>query len=654
MTKTKQKSSGDKPRVIYWFRTDLRFHDSPALKAALDLKPECLYPVWCWDPHYVYRARGGPNRWKILLECLDDVSESLKGINPKQKLLLIREGPITLLPKLFKAWNISHLVFEKDTDAYARDRDTRVQELANNSGVEVISVYGRTLFDPDELVKANGGKPTMNITQVERASEKIGHVPRPIDRPKSIPDPGKITLNLDQDPPNDGPDWSFEMRKHPDKSYSKLVGPKGDFAIPTMDEVGLLPATTRHKGGESVALASLAKVIKDTNYTATFEKPKTAPTAFEPPDTTVLSHHLHFGSLSCREFYWRVQDTVDRYKKQGKKTSQPPTSLTGQLLFRDMYFGAQAALGHLFSQTIGNSHCRFVPWHLPAKVSTVNKDSAKDAASADRLSPAPEPAYDVDSTEAEQWFQRWRNGTTGFPFVDALMRQLKTEGWIHHLGRHMVACFLTRGGCYVDWQRGAEVFEEWLIDHEVACNVGNWQWLSCTAFYSQFYRCYSPYAFGKKWGEAQGARFIKRFVPELANMPDKYIFEPTKCPISDQKKAGMLIKGDGSQEQEGEYKLYPKPMFDFAERREICIRGMKKAYEMGLYGNNPKVLDGTWRELFPDEAEGPTEGKGGPRGAMIENNEGEGRFEGSVVPKGQKRGAGQGTLDGMVKRSKRN
>ena len=55
-----------KPRVIYWFRTDLRLHDSPALLAALALQPECLWPVWCWDPHYVYRARVGPNRWQYL------------------------------------------------------------------------------------------------------------------------------------------------------------------------------------------------------------------------------------------------------------------------------------------------------------------------------------------------------------------------------------------------------------------------------------------------------------------------------------------------------------------------------------------------------------------------------------------------------------
>jgi cryptochrome len=52
------------------------------------------------------------------------------------------------------------------------------------------------------------------------------------------------------------------------------------------------------------------------------------------------------------------------------------------------------------------------------------------------------------------------------------MRQLRQEGWIHHLGRHAVACFLTRGGCYISWECGAEVFEEWLLDHETACNTG--------------------------------------------------------------------------------------------------------------------------------------------------------------------------------------
>lgn len=54
------------PRVIYWFRTDLRLHDSPALAAALALEPAALWPIFTWDPHYVYRARGGLNRWQFL------------------------------------------------------------------------------------------------------------------------------------------------------------------------------------------------------------------------------------------------------------------------------------------------------------------------------------------------------------------------------------------------------------------------------------------------------------------------------------------------------------------------------------------------------------------------------------------------------------
>ena len=80
---------------------------------------------------------------------------------------MIREAPQTLFAKLLKAWKISHLVFEKDTDAYARERDAEVMKIAKEAGVKVIVKMGRTLYDPDELVKANGGKPTMSITQVQ-------------------------------------------------------------------------------------------------------------------------------------------------------------------------------------------------------------------------------------------------------------------------------------------------------------------------------------------------------------------------------------------------------------------------------------------------------------------------------------------------------
>ena len=104
------------------------------------------------------------------LDCQSDLSASITKLNPKSKLYLIREAPQTLLAKLFKAWKITHLVFEKDTDAYARDRDENVISQAKEAGVEVIVKMGRTLYDPDALVKANGGRPTMSITQVQKVS----------------------------------------------------------------------------------------------------------------------------------------------------------------------------------------------------------------------------------------------------------------------------------------------------------------------------------------------------------------------------------------------------------------------------------------------------------------------------------------------------
>ncbi|KAG5966427.1 hypothetical protein E4U57_002491 [Claviceps arundinis] len=582
-----------KPRVIYWFRTDLRLHDSPALKAALDLQPAVLWPIFTWDPHYVYRARGGVNRWQFLLDCQNDLSESITKVNPKSKLFVLREGPQTLLPKLFKAWKVTHLVFEKDTDSYARERDEAIAKAAKEAGVEVVVRSGRTLWDSDQVVAKHGGKPTMSMTALLSATKKLGDVPRPIPSPTQLPDPGDMPVDFEQDPPVIKTDINAESRINNDTGYRKIAGPKGDFAIETLEELGFAPATTTHKGGESRALKALDAIVKDTVYTATFEKPKTSPALFEPQSTTLLSPFLHFGALSVREFYWRVQDVVTAH---GKGASMPPVSLTGQLIFRDMYFAAQAAIGPHFHQTAGNQHCRFIPWHLPSKTDPVTGLATGD--------------YHVDSQQADEWFRRYKQGVTGFPWIDALMRQLRHDGWIHHLGRHSVACFLTRGGCYIDWERGAEVFEELLLDHEPACNAGNWQWLSCTAFFSQYFRCYSPVAFGQKWDK--NGDLIRKWVPELRNLNAKYIYEPWKAPLLDQNKAGVRIKGDGLTDvQDG---TYPKPMFDFNKRRDVCIAAMKTAYQVGLHGNDERVANGSWRELFPDgqgEIQGRFDSDGG-------------------------------------------
>ena len=134
-----------------------------------------------------------------------------------------------------------------------------------------------------------------------------------------------------------------------------------------------------------------------------------------------------------------------------------------------------------------------------------------------------------------------------------------------------------------------------------------------------------------------------------------------------------MIKGDGEETEEGGMKIYPKPMFDFNARRSICIDAIKGAYKINLYGDNPKVKDGTWRELFPDSAEGPTEGKstkdainGGQKGKKrvksgeeasgdmgVDQDEGEAAEVGGETKggdeeeksPGKKKRKGQGTLD---------
>ena len=87
------------------------------------------------------------------------------------------------------------------------------------------------------------------------------------------------------------------------------------------------------------------------------------------------------------------------------------------------------------------------------------------------------------------------------------------QGWMHHLARHAVACFLTRGDLYCPWTAGRDVFDRLLIDDDWSINNANWMWLSASAFFYQYHRVYSPATFGKKYDP--NGDFVRKFVPEL-------------------------------------------------------------------------------------------------------------------------------------------
>merc|ERR1711953_492768 len=173
--------------------------------------------------------------------------------------------------------------------------------------------------------------------------------------------------------------------------------------------------------------------------------------------------------------------------------------------------------------------------------------------------------------EDEEKFQAWKEGRTGYPYIDAIMTQLRKEGWIHHLARHSVACFLTRGDLWQSWEKGQEVFEELLLDADWSLNAGNWMWLSASAFFHQYFRCYSPVAFGKKTDKE--GEYIRKWLPILKKFPDQYIYEPWKAPLSVQKAAGCVVGQD-----------YPRPIVDHDKVHKENIAKMKAAYAANKEG----------------------------------------------------------------------
>lgn len=274
-------------RVAWWIRTDLRLHDNVALAAALDLKPDCLYPIWTWDPHYVYSSRVSPNRWRFLLDCQSDLSKSIEKRTGSNGLLVLRGNPLTCIKQVLTDWNISHLVFEKDTDTYAQVRDAAVIDMAEGMGVKVITKLGRTLYDPEAMTKLNGGKAIYNISTIQKLGPQTGRIPRPWQSPETLPRAGVTTLQARRDDHVvTSPDLNEKHRVQSTQDvtcYERMDGPDGSFAVPTMEELNMKEAPGPHRGGETIALQNLAEYMADRKKTATFEKPKTNPVSSDVP-----------------------------------------------------------------------------------------------------------------------------------------------------------------------------------------------------------------------------------------------------------------------------------------------------------------------------------------------------------------------------------
>lgn len=166
---------------------------------------------------------------------------------------------------------------------------------------------------------------------------------------------------------------------------------------------------------------------------------------------------------------------------------------------------------------------------------------------------------DLEWEDDDDAFDAWREGRTGYPLVDAGMRQLARTGWMHNRARLVVGSFLTKD-LHLDWRLGERHFEALLLDGEPAQNNGNWQWVTSVGVdpAPYFRRIFNPVLQQQKFDP--DGEYVRRWVPELRDVPDEHLAEPWKMSAAAQAAAGCVIGRD-----------YPAPIVDHGDERKRAI-----------------------------------------------------------------------------------
>jgi len=235
--------------------------------------------------------------------------------------------------------------------------------------------------------------------------------------------------------------------------------------------------------------------------------------------TSKLSSYLHFGEISVNKI-WHVVNESNAPKKD-KET------FLKELVWREFSY---YLLKHFPNLSSNNYQSKF------DKFSWKNNDVL---------------------------LKFWQKGITGYPIIDAGMRELWQTGVMHNRIRMIVASFLVKN-LLIDWRLGAQWFLDCLVDADLASNSNNWQWVAGSGVdHAPYFRIFNPVLQGQKF-DSEG-KYIKKFVPELKRLPTKYLFAPWLAPEAELFKAGVVL-GD----------TYPKPIVDFLITRNLALQGYKK------------------------------------------------------------------------------
>ena len=292
--------------------------------------------------------------------------------------------------------------------------------------------------------------------------------------------------------------------------------------LPSLEKLKFGTAQTFECGGEDRAQALLAEFLatKIKAYDG-------ARDTLSVDGTSLLSRHLHLGTLSARF-------VVDAVRRAG--LDQPSENAADD----EQKGEHRAEPGH-------STFLTEIAWHdfylqILHYFPYVTEGAFR-------------PQFDALEWENDETlFEAWKTGRTGYPIIDAAMRQLNAVAWMHNRGRMLVASFLTKD-LLIDWRWGEKYFMQQLVDGDQAANNGGWQWAAGTGTDAQpYFRIFNPTTQGEKF-DPDGA-YVKRWIPELSRVPAKFIHAPWKLSEAER----TLVCPD-----------YPQRVVDHAVQRERAL-----------------------------------------------------------------------------------
>jgi deoxyribodipyrimidine photo-lyase len=489
---------------IHWFRRDLRVAGNEALRENFRRHQGRVLGLFCFDSKFLARSDFSSNRFAFFLNTLKALRDELQAQGGD--LLVIDSVAKDAFPKLCKFLETENLLkpsvvsYGRDYEPYARKRDEEMNGVFQKLGIEVVVMRDHLILEPDEVMKDEKG----GFYQVYSpfAKKWFANIAK-ADKQLRLSSQKTAQTHFTKIQ-NDKLGKIFELQW---KSLLKLkdfpfVDAHEEFKKQNQKNVTIaVPAA----GFVTAYQALLDFQDKITTYKDARDFPSVA-------GTSRMSIFLKNGSISSSQIF-------------------------NELGLSDMSFQSEGGANQYAKEIVWREFYYSILFHRPDVEHTSFLSIYKD----------------LPWENNKSMFERWKSGTTGFPIVDAGMRELNETGWMHNRVRMIVASFLTKD-LLIDWKWGENYFMKQLLDGDLAPNNGGWQWAASTGCDPQpYFRIFNPWLQGEKF-DPDGT-YIQQYVPELRGLSPKVIHDP-----------------DADRSRKG----YPTPIVEHSVQRDKAIELYKK------------------------------------------------------------------------------